>query len=72
EASEKIQNAEMGEEEFQEFKLLAEFYQEIANEVRRKKPHWLKEEMEQETHTLGKRCLPNTLERKKQVRRSAK
>ncbi|CAG8647819.1 17820_t:CDS:2, partial [Cetraspora pellucida] len=74
EASRKIQNAEMCEEEFQEFKLLAEFYREIANEVRRKKPHWLKEEikMEQETLTSGKQCQPNTPERKKRTRHLAK
>ncbi|CAG8726564.1 8881_t:CDS:2, partial [Cetraspora pellucida] len=74
EASKKIQNAKMGKEEFQEFQLLVEFYQEIVNEVRRKKPHWLKEEIKikQEIHTSRRQCWPNTSEKKKQTRHSAK
>ncbi|CAG8779959.1 6230_t:CDS:2, partial [Cetraspora pellucida] len=74
EASRKIQNAKIDKEEFQKFKLLAEFYQKIVNEVRKKKPYWLKEKIKikQETHTLGRQCRPNTPERKKQTRHLAK
>ncbi|CAG8647917.1 12872_t:CDS:2 [Cetraspora pellucida] len=48
--------------------------EEIVKEVRRKKPHWLKEEikMKQETRTSGRQCRPNTPERKKRTRHSAK